>query len=307
MLNVEELVDTFIIEEGQVLLGLDFLLQVLGFSMKQFEKVFVKTIKEYQKRRPLKVTECLSGDSYGVISMPSDTMSVLATRYGVLPEFPRYFQDDFGFQSFEFSPQTKKLKVYPPISPIKVTYTRGYTLTNSVDMCGEFSIFSGDTDYSDELPTTFRKGTILFELNDYTLFETSRSNIESQVDGVVTQQEVVNLTGTLGEGTFNTITKEFDITFNENIIITENTLLKYSYKPMYKSIVELDIGDYIFTKFFCSKLLEAVASSRAIATQANVHSIDLTEDQLYVRARILKKEVSNLLAQTWDFASVADI
>ena len=50
-----------------------------------------------------------------------------------------------------------------------------------------------------------------------------------------------------------------------------------------------------------------VASARAQATQANVHSIDLTEDQLYVRARILKKEVVNLLSQTWDYGAVADI
>ena len=96
MLNVEQAVDYFIIEEGQVLLGLDFLLNTLGFTMKQFEKVFEKTVKEYGRRRPLKSTEIMYGNSAGMIQMPESTMSVRATRYGVLPEYPRYFMDEFG-------------------------------------------------------------------------------------------------------------------------------------------------------------------------------------------------------------------
>ena len=307
MLNVEELVDMFIVEEGQVLLGLDFLIQALGFSMKQFVHAFIKTIKEYEKRRPLKVTEILQGDSYGIITMPSSTMSVLATRYGVLPEFPRYFQDDFGLQAFDFTPQTKKLRVYPPITPIKVTYTKGYTITGTEEMSGHFDVFAGDTDVTDSLPTTYRKGQVHFTMGDYTLGETSRTTTQVQIEGVTYDQEVSVLGGTLGTGTFNLVTKDLDIVFADNVVVDDNTQLSYSYIPTYKSVAEIDIGNYVFTKFFYSKMLEFVASARAQATQANVHSIDLTEDQLYVRARILKKEVFNLLAQTWDFGSVADI
>lgn len=307
MLNVEELVDMFIVEEGQVLLGLDFLLNVLGFTMKQFERVFIKTVKEYEKRRPLKVTEVLYGNSYGIIKMPPSTMSVLATRYGVLPEYPRYFQDAFGYQSFEFSPQDKTLKVYPPITPIKVTYTKGYTVTSSEEISGHFDVFTGDTDITESLPTTYRKGQIHFTMGNYTMQEVDRTSVEVEIEGVKYSQEVSILSGTLGTGTFNLVTKDLDIEFASDVIVDSNTILSYSYIPMYKSIAEIDIGDYIFTKFFYSKMLEFVASARAQATQANVHSIDLTEDQLYVRARILKKEVFNLLAQTWDYGSVADI
>ena len=132
MINCEELVDMFIYEEGQQLLGLDFLIQTLGFTMKQFEKIFVKTVREYEKRRPLKSTEIFTGNSMGIIQMPSTTMSVRATRYGVLPEYPRYFMDEFGEKNYEFIPQTKILKVFPPITPMKVTYTHGYTITNNL-------------------------------------------------------------------------------------------------------------------------------------------------------------------------------
>ena len=41
MLNVEELVDYLITEEGQTLLGLDFLVSVLNLSMKRLENIFL--------------------------------------------------------------------------------------------------------------------------------------------------------------------------------------------------------------------------------------------------------------------------
>ena len=307
MLNVEQAVDYFIIEEGQVLLGLDFLLNTLGFTMKQFEKVFEKTVKEYGRRRPLKSTEIMYGNSAGMIQMPESTMSVRATRYGVLPEYPRYFMDEFGEKGYEYTPQTKILRVYPPITPIKVTYTHGYTITANADNVTRFNVFAGDTDLVDELPITPRKNSLKITVDDYELKEVRRETVEVEMEGATYAQELAILEGTLGHGTYNTATKELEITFDENIEITEDTQMKCEYKSQYKCVEEIDEGDYVFTKFFCSKMLEMVASARAQATQANVHSIDLTEDQLYVRARILKKEVVNLLSQTWDSGAVADI
>ena len=307
MLNVEELVDVLIAEEGQTLLGLDFLVSVLNIDMRKLENIFIKSIKEYERRRPLTITEVRYGDTYGVIQMPLNTFSVKATRYGVLPEFPRYFQDEFGYQSFDLDMRTKKLRVYPPITPIKVTYTRGYTISSSDAISGSITVMPGDTTVIDYLPTTYRKNGITIEFGDYSLAEVSRGTITVDIEGAQVEQEVSNLEGTLGTGVFNLTTKELEINIDDNIDITEEGIIAYSYTPTYKSIVELDIGDYVFTKLFCSKFLEAVASARAQATQANVHSIDLTEDQLYVRARILKKEVKELLASTIDFGAMADI
>lgn len=307
MLNVEELVDVLIAEEGQTLLGLDFLVSVLNLDMKKLENIFVKSIKEYERRRPLTVTEIKYGDDYGVIQMPLNTFSVKATRYGVLPEFPRFFQEEMGYQSFDLDMRTKKLRVYPPITPIKVTYTRGYTISSSDAMSGSIFVMPDDTTIVDYLPTTYRKNSITFELGDYSLAETGRETITVNIEGVEVPQEVSVLGGTLGTGTFNLVTRELEIELADDVHLTEQTVLSYSYIPSYKSIVELDIGDYIFTKLFCSKFLEAVASARAQATQANVYSIDLTEDQLYVRARILKKEVKELLASTIDFGAMTDI
>ena len=304
MINCEELVDMFIYEEGQQLLGLDFLIQTLGFTMKQFEKMFVKTVREYEKRRPLKSTEIFTGNSMGVIKMPDTTMSVRATRYGVLNEYPRYFMDEFGEKNYEYSPQTKILKVFPPITPMKVTYTHGYTLINNAKLTVEFNVLAGDTDFVDEIPITCRKNSLNITVGSYTLTEVRREKVEVEGEG---EQEIAILEGTLGTGTYNTTTKMLDITFGDDVKIATDTTMHCDYRAAYITVSEIDMGDYIFTKFFYSKMLEAVASARAHATQANVHSIDLTEDQLYVRARILKKDIDTKLAQTFDWGATADI
>lgn len=304
MINCEELVDMFIYEEGQQLLGLDFLIETLGFNMKQFERMFIKTVREYEKRRPLKSTEIFTGNSMGVIQMPETTMSVRATRYGVLNEYPRYFMDEFGEKNYEYSPQTKILKVFPPITPMKVTYTHGYTLINNAKLTVTFDVLAGDTDFIDEIPITCRKNSLNITVGSYSLKEVRRETVE--LDGGGTQ-EIAILEGSLGTGTYTPATKMLEITFADNVSIASDTTMKCTYRANSITVSEIDIGDYIFTKFFYSKMLEAVASARAHATQANVHSIDLTEDQLYVRARILKKDVDTKLAQTFDWGATADI
>ena len=49
MLTVEEAFELTLIEEGQYLLGEDFITQTLGFSWDQIAKVFYKSIREYAR------------------------------------------------------------------------------------------------------------------------------------------------------------------------------------------------------------------------------------------------------------------
>ena len=62
--------------------------------------------------------------------MPEGTLAVRAVRYGVLPELPRFYMDTFGDVGFEYDRTTRILKVWPPISPVKVTYDKGYTFSD---------------------------------------------------------------------------------------------------------------------------------------------------------------------------------
>ena len=78
-----------------------------------------------------------------------------------------------------------------------------------------------------------------------------------------------------------------------------------SYYPKYLCCKEMDIGNYIFTKLFASKLLTALASLRAQATQQKLHNIDLTSDNLYDRAGQLREEVQKVLKSSWDYGAAA--
>lgn len=306
MINVEELVDIIVDEEGQNLLGLDFLMQTLGLDMQKWEKIFIKAVREYERRRPLKTTEILTGDGQGMILMPPGTMGVRSVRYGVLPEFPRYFQEDLGQTAYSYEPQTRLLRVYPPLTPIKVTYLKGYTISGSSPSESNFPVFAGDTGLTEYLNMTYRPNSFNLVLGSYSLQEVGRESITVNEEGTTYNQTVSRLEGTLGTGTFNLNTKELDITFGSGIIVDTESVATCTYIPTYKSVLEIGIGDYVFTKLFASKFLEAVASARAQATQAEVYSIDLTEDQLYMRARMLKKESKELMKQTFDYGAVAD-
>ena len=53
---MEELLDAIIAEEGQTLMGLEFLIDTLGLSMKRIDTLFKKALSEYSERRPMKKT-----------------------------------------------------------------------------------------------------------------------------------------------------------------------------------------------------------------------------------------------------------
>ena len=116
MLYLEELVDVVIAEEGQSLMGLDFLIYTLGLSMTKIDNIFKKALSEYSERRPMKKTTVInnytidSDGNTGYIQMPEGTTSCRVARYGVLPnQMPRYYMPKFGEQMVEYDPTTNTL------------------------------------------------------------------------------------------------------------------------------------------------------------------------------------------------------
>ena len=61
----------------------------------------------------------------------------------------------------------------------------------------------------------------------------------------------------------------------------------------------------LFNKLFASKLLTALASLRAQATQDKLHNIDLTTDDLLNRVAELKSEVREILRSSISFGDMA--
>ena len=245
--------------------------------------------------------------------MPEGVRAVKAVRYGILEQLPRFYVDEFGKLSFEYEEHTRLLKVWPPITPLRVTYTRDLYVTKTRKLYGNATIPIGESYYYTELPTAPVDQTLKITFTDadenkFTMEYVSEEEITDV--GVYSDevQKVLHLAGNLGEATYNTATRELEIQFNEEeegLLVGGN--LTYEYYPKYYLLPDISLQDEIFNKLFASKILEALASLRAQSTQEVLHNIDLTTDELYTRVRILKRELNQLLRNTIKFSGMAHI
>ena len=316
MLYLEESVETILAEEGQDLLGLSFLTETLGLTWKKMEDLFRKSALQYSRRRPIEETRNFSSNfssDTATLMMPEGVRAVKAVRYGILEQLPRFYVDEFGKISFEYEEHTRLLKVWPPITPLRVTYTRDLYVTKTRKLYGNATIPIGESYYYTELPTSPVDQTlkITFTDADENTFTMEYVSDEEITDvGVYSDevQKVIHLAGDLGEATYNTATRELEIQFNEEeegLLVGGN--LTYEYYPKYYLLPDISLQDEIFNKLFASKILEALASLRAQSTQEVLHNIDLTTDELYTRVRILKRELNQLLRNTIKFSGMAHI
>lgn len=308
MLYLEELVDAVIIEEGQTLMGLEFLYDALNLPMSKLEIMFKKSLMEYSERRPMKKTEVFNDYSLdGYITMPEGTTSCRIARYGVLPnQMPRYYMPTFGEQNIEFDPTTLQCRVWPPVTPLRLTYTQRYMPTKNVLIKKDIILPYETFTYLTDLECTFADNTLSIEKST-----TSGETLTMKVTGFETSEAdefghettYALLQGSLGEGRINMDTKELEMEMSND----ERGSLIIQYYPKYSLVKELDLGDYIFIKLFTSKFITALASLRAQATQAKLHNIDLTTDELYTRSRELKEEVKKLLKSTISFGDMSPL
>ena len=316
MLYLEESVETILAEEGQDLLGLSFLTETLGLTWKKMEELFRKSALQYSRRRPIEETRNFSSNfssETATLMMPEGVRAVKAVRYGILEQLPRFYVDEFGKLSFEYEEHTRLLKVWPPITPLRVTYTRDLYVTKTRKLYGNATIPIGESYYYTELPTAPVDQTLKITFTDadenkFTMEYVSEEEITDV--GVYSDevQKVLHLSGDLGEATYNTATRELEIQFNEEeegLLVGGN--LTYEYYPKYYLLPDISLQDEIFNKLFASKILEALASLRAQSTQEVLHNIDLTTDELYTRVRILKRELNQLLRNTIKFSGMAHI
>ena len=316
MLYLEESVETILAEEGQDLLGLSFLTETLGLTWKKMEELFRKSALQYSRRRPIEETRNFSSNfssETATLMMPEGVRAVKAVRYGILEQLPRFYVDEFGKISFEYEEHTRLLKVWPPITPLRVTYTRDLYITKTRKLYGNATIPIGESYYYTELPTAPVDQTLKITFTDA---DENKFTMEYVSDEEITDvgvysdevQKVLHLAGDLGKATYNTATRELEIQFNEEeegLLVGGN--LTYEYYPKYYLLPDISLQDEIFNKLFASKILEALASLRAQSTQEVLHNIDLTTDELYTRVRILKRELNQLLRNTIKFSGMAHI
>lgn len=311
MLYLEESVETILAEEGQDLLGLSFLTETLGLTMKKMDALFRKSALQYSRRRPIEETRTFNAnynsDTANLV-LPEGIRAVKAVRYGILEQLPRYFMDDFGKIAYEYEEHSRFLKVWPPISPLRVTYTRDLEITKTRPIVGHTSVAEFDNYLYTELPTAPLDKSLSISLGDYKLEVVGEETITETGMYDDEEQKILHLSGTMGNGTYNTVTRELEINFNEDDEeLMKGGTLVYTYYPLYHVLPDISLQDEIFNKLFASKILEALASLRAQSTQEVLHNIDLTTDELYTRVRILKRELNTLLRNTIKFSGMAPI
>ena len=306
MLYLEELVDAVIAEEGQTLMGLDYLIETLSLPMQKIELIFKKALAEYSERRPMKKTEVFNNfDMDGYITMPEGTTSCRVARYGILPnQMPRYYMPTFGEPYVEFDPTTLACRVWPPVTPLRLTYTKRYVPTKTLLIENSFNIPYETDVFETTLDTMYGGKTlkILKSTSDGQVLEmTPTGEIREEADEFGKVIQYALLEGTLGTGQVNLDTRDLNLDLTNNSVGS----IILTYYPKYYVVKELDIGDYIFTKLFTSKFLTSLASLRAQATQAKLHNIDLTTDELSSRAQQLREEVRALLRSTISYGDMA--
>lgn len=316
MLYMEELLDAIIAEEGQTLMGLDFLVETLDLPMNKIDLLFKKALSEYSERRPMKKTEVFSSFDFidddgksGFIKMPEGTTSCRVARYGVLPnEMPRFYMPKFGEQNIEYDPITNTCRVWPPVTPMRLTYTQKYVATTNVNIERVLDVPYETDEYDFVLPTYFGGKSLNIQKNVVvTNEETGESEaiaLTMKPTGYINEGsngEEAILKGTLGRGTVNLATKEVKLELTNDSIAP----IVVNYYPKYSVVKELDLGNYLFTKMFAVKVLTALASLRAQATQERLHNIDLTTDDLRTRVAELKKEIREIERSAFSFGDLA--
>lgn len=316
MLYLEELLDAIIAEEGQTLMGLEFLIEALNLPMKKIDILFKKALSEYSERRPMKKTTVINNFDYadtesGYITMPEGTTSCRVARYGVLPnQMPRYYMPKFSEQSVEFDITTLQCRVWPPVTPLRLTYTQRFVATTNVLIQKIIEIPYETDEYDFTLPTFYANKTLNIQKNvvvtDPITGEETPEVLSMKPTGATiedndTESSFAVLKGTLGEGKVDLKTREVTL----EMVNGDVAPLVITYYPKWSVVKELDIGNYLFTRIFACKILEALASLRAQASQETLHNINLTTDDLLNRTAELKKEIRELGRASISFHSMA--
>ena len=157
-------------------------------------------------------------------------------------------------------------------------------------------------EYDFTLPTFFAgKSLTISKIVGDKILSMAPTGYTNEIKSGRTKKEEAILKGTLGKGTVDLRTREVVLQMEDD---TASPLL-INYYPKYSVVKELDIGNYLFTKIFACKVLQALASLRAQVTQEDLHHISLQTEDLQTRVAELKKEIRELGRSAISFGAMA--
>ncbi len=290
---LEDLTENILIENGVTpLMGMDFITDTLGLTWKKMERMFVKCTSEFSENKPRDAEIIIAAGSSAIL--PENIISVKAVRYGFLEELPRFMFETFQEEGLQWDLSTRELKVFPPITQIRVAYTRGLNVTNDVLITDSFKTIEGESELEGMLRGTYRTGTLTVTkgLNSMSVTEVNSNN-------------VAFLSGTLGTGTLDLTTREFVLSLDD----TSAGITEFKYYPKYKAVIDFDIriGHKVFPKLYAYHLLTAISALRLQADQESLHNLSITSDQLDSRVIQLEAEVKALMKSSVSFSAMMNI
>lgn len=292
---LEDLTETILLDNGvtPLMKGMSFITDVLNLSWKDMERIFVKCASEFSEAKPREDEIVITAGESG--TLPENLIAVKAVRYGFLAELPKFLFDTFEEDGLQWNLHTRELKVFPPISEIRISYVRELNITKNVLITDTFTTVSGENELEGMLRGMYRTGTLTVTKGTKTMEVTSINSDNTQAD----------LSGDLGTGTINLSTREFTLSLDD----TDAGTTYFTYYPKYKAITDFDvkIGHKVFPKLYEYRLLTAVASIRAQASQENLHLIDLSADDLQSRVIQMGAEVKALLKSSFPFNTVMNL
>lgn len=272
-------------ETGQLLIPFES----LKLTEDRLEKMFIKTAKKLQNKRPIRdvIFTVASPDGIKI----NDALTVLALKYKIYEKWDRVVAP-MERSKWWFDPATRTLRTLFA-APFNVVYLREYKMGYYLIEDTPAYCVDGEEEIEFYLKGDFKKGTLKISKGDSIAEEVSRTSTEVTIDG------------TLGSGT---IALTGDSKLKVSLTLTDTTAGDITTEFYNKRIAiqDLEENDIAFHTWFTVDVLRSIGSLKYQATLSEQTGLpfSLQADTLLDRARELENTLNDYLkakAQWWNW------
>ena len=284
MLLLEQCVNTFILEEGQLLVPFTD----LGITWEQVETLFESTYEQARLYLQKYVKKTMKLDT-SPVTIP-EAVAIKRVTYDIYMDYNRLVPD-IPQQNWNFNPHTKELQTFASTKYVVeyLTYPKcdylEYSVTLQPDKYGIVKF---------ALPGSFEEDT----------FRIHQGDVEAAKDYSGDGIEIP-IGGELGQGYYNTETYRGRFQFFDGGE-ADLSPVTISFMTKYKAIEEWDMKNELFIKWFKANFLSMIGSIKEQAGNVDSASMpfDINRDGLLARARELYEKVEELKINKstwWEF------
>ena len=283
MLMFEHALESIKNETGQLLIPFES----LKLTEDRLEKMFIKTAKKLQNKRPIRdvIFTVASPDGIKI----DNALTVLALKYKIYEKWDRVVAP-LERSKWWFDPATRTLRTLFA-APFNVVYLREYKMGYYLIQDTPAYCVDGEDEIEFFIKGDFKKGTLKIKKGNSIAEEISRAG------------NIVNIGGTLGTGTID-LANNFKVTLTLTDTTAGDIITEFYNKRI--AIQDLDENDLAFHMWFTVDVLKSIGSLKYQATLSPETGLpfSLQSDTLLDRARQLEDELKEYLvkkAHWWNF------